>query len=109
MIAFYEKEYQEQWANFPNDLKSEMINGLVAFEILVTGIQAKKKLSQNKKRNRKKATCPERSNTTIPRPANDQCPCPRCRNGDDNICMDSHNMGEGYVWARGRRVGLRPN
>lgn len=48
MIGNYEKEYKKQWDNLPADYKNKMINGIVAFEVVVTDLQAKKKLSQNK-------------------------------------------------------------
>ncbi|OBX20983.1 PaiB family negative transcriptional regulator [Gelidibacter algens] len=47
-IDTYESSYQSKWKNFPNDYKTRMVNGIMAFEILVTETQAKKKLSQNK-------------------------------------------------------------
>ncbi len=47
-IDSYEPAYREQWNNLPADYKSGMAKGIVAFEILVTDLQAKKKLSQNK-------------------------------------------------------------
>lgn len=47
-INNYEPEYQNQWQSLPNDYKQKMIKGIVAFEITVTDIQAKKKLSQNR-------------------------------------------------------------
>lgn len=47
-IDNYEIEYRRQWDNFPEEYKRKMSNGIVAFEISVTDLQAKKKLSQNK-------------------------------------------------------------
>lgn len=47
-IDNYEKEYQEKWKNLPQNYKLNMIKGIVAFEIEITDLQAKKKLSQNK-------------------------------------------------------------
>jgi len=47
-IAFFEPAYKEQWDILPEDYKTKMMKGIVAFEIEVTDIQAKKKLSQNK-------------------------------------------------------------
>lgn len=49
MINNFEKEYKAQWDNLPIDYKTKMLNGIVSFQIRVTDIQAKKKLSQNKK------------------------------------------------------------
>lgn len=47
-IDNYEASYRQQWDKLPEDYKLKMSNGIVAFEILVTEIQAKKKLSQNR-------------------------------------------------------------
>lgn len=47
-IQFYENTYQQQWDSFPADYKLRMSKGIVAFEILITDLQAKKKLSQNR-------------------------------------------------------------
>jgi transcriptional regulator len=47
-IKNYEIEYEQQWNHLPEDYKSRMIKGIVAFEIVVTDLQAKKKLSQNR-------------------------------------------------------------
>lgn len=44
----YEPAYRQQWEKLPSDYKSSMIKGIVAFEIVVTELQGKKKLSQNK-------------------------------------------------------------
>lgn len=48
MIGFYEAGYREQWDKLPDDYKFKMMNGITAFEIVVTDLQAKKKLSQNR-------------------------------------------------------------
>jgi transcriptional regulator len=48
MIDTYDPEYKKQWNTLPEDFKIKMVNGIVAFEITVTGLQASKKLSQNK-------------------------------------------------------------
>ncbi len=47
-IDNYETSYRQQWDNFPDDYKLKMSKGIVAFEILITDLQAKKKLSQNR-------------------------------------------------------------
>jgi len=47
-IDNYEKAYRKQWDGLPEDYKLKMANGIVAFEITVTDLQAKKKLSQNR-------------------------------------------------------------
>jgi transcriptional regulator len=47
-IEQYDTGYLEQYKNLPSDFKSKMMKGIVAFEIEVTDLQAKKKLSQNR-------------------------------------------------------------
>ena len=47
-INTYEASYFQQWESLPVDYKSRMMNGITAFEIEVTDLQAKKKLSQNR-------------------------------------------------------------
>ena len=47
-IDNYETEYRQHWDNFPEEYKLKMSKGIVAFEILVTDLQPKKKLSQNR-------------------------------------------------------------
>ena len=50
-IDNYEIAYRQQWNTSPEDFKLKMSNGIVAFEIIVTELQGKKKLSQNKSEN----------------------------------------------------------
>jgi transcriptional regulator len=47
-ISSYETAYKSQWDGLPADYKLKLSKGIVAFEIEVTALQAKKKLSQNK-------------------------------------------------------------
>jgi len=47
-IDNYEISYKKQWDNLPDDYKLKMSKGIVPFEIIVTDLQAKKKLSQNR-------------------------------------------------------------
>lgn len=47
-ISFYEADYLKQWNSLPDDYKSKMMNGIVAFEIVVDDLQGKSKLSQNR-------------------------------------------------------------
>jgi len=47
-INTYEAEYFKQWEKLPYEFKSKMIKGIVGFEIVVTDLQAKSKLSQNR-------------------------------------------------------------
>lgn len=44
----YESSYKKQWHQLPPDFKEKMTKGIVAFEVKIWDIQAKKKLSQNK-------------------------------------------------------------
>ncbi|WP_026463823.1 FMN-binding negative transcriptional regulator [Adhaeribacter aquaticus] len=50
-INTYDLSYKQQWDNFPSDYKLRLIQGLVAFDIIITDLQGKKKLSQNKNDN----------------------------------------------------------
>ena len=52
-IDTFEGAYRQQWDNFPEEYKLKMSKGIVAFEILVTDIKAKKKLSQNRSEDEK--------------------------------------------------------
>ena len=52
-IDNFESAYRPQWEKLPESYKSTMIKGIVAFEIVVTDLQGKKKLSQNKKETEK--------------------------------------------------------
>lgn len=47
-IDNYETSYRRQWDALPEAYKLKMVKGIVAFEINVTDLQAKKKLSQNR-------------------------------------------------------------
>lgn len=47
-INDYEPGYMKQWNELPEQFKVKMANGIVAFEIAVTDLQGKQKLSQNK-------------------------------------------------------------
>jgi len=47
-IVSFEADYKRQWDKLPKDYIAKMMNGIVAFEIHVTELQAKEKLSQNK-------------------------------------------------------------
>jgi transcriptional regulator len=48
MISQYDTAYLNQWAGLPAEFKTKMLHGIVAFEIKVTSLQAKNKLSQNR-------------------------------------------------------------
>lgn len=47
-IRFYDTAYLEQWNGLSDDFKFRMLNGIVAYEIRVTSLEAKNKLSQNR-------------------------------------------------------------
>lgn len=47
-ITYYEKTFINQWNTLPEDYKIRMCKGIVAFEIEVLELQAKKKISQDK-------------------------------------------------------------
>jgi transcriptional regulator len=47
-IEYYDAGYLQQWEQLSDHYKSKMMKGIVAFEIEVTDLQAKHKLSQNR-------------------------------------------------------------
>ena len=47
-IQYYDAEYLKQYDSLPGDYKQKMMKGIVAFQITVDDLQAKKKLSQNR-------------------------------------------------------------
>jgi len=47
-IEYYDAGYLQQWDNLTDQYRSKMMKGIVAFEIQVTDLQAKNKLSQNR-------------------------------------------------------------
>jgi transcriptional regulator len=47
-IDNYEVSYKQQWNNLPEEYKLKMSKGIVAFEVVISDLQAKKKLSQNR-------------------------------------------------------------
>lgn len=49
-IGFYEGSYTQQWQQLPETYVNALLNELVAFEVAVTRIEAKKKLSQDRPR-----------------------------------------------------------
>jgi transcriptional regulator len=48
MILTYEADYKVQWDALADSFKDKMLNGIVAFTMTVTEIQACQKMSQNK-------------------------------------------------------------
>ncbi|MEO8512506.1 MAG: FMN-binding negative transcriptional regulator [Ignavibacteria bacterium] len=44
----FEPSFKAQWETLPEDYKNELLGGIVAFEIKVTNIEGKFKLSQNR-------------------------------------------------------------
>ncbi|SHM00942.1 FMN-binding negative transcriptional regulator [Mucilaginibacter sp. OK098] len=47
-IKYYDADYLKQYESLPDDYKQKMMKGIVAFQIVVDDLQAKKKLSQNR-------------------------------------------------------------
>ncbi|MDB5145256.1 MAG: FMN-binding negative transcriptional regulator [Mucilaginibacter sp.] len=47
-IEYYDAGYLQQWDKLSDHYKSKMMKGIVAFEIEVTDLQGKQKLSQNR-------------------------------------------------------------
>ena len=47
-IRFYEDDYLKRWNGLSEDYKLRMMNSIIGFEIIVTELQGKKKLSQNR-------------------------------------------------------------
>lgn len=48
MINFYEPEYKNQWDTLSENFKDKMLQGIIAFTVTVSDLQASQKLSQNK-------------------------------------------------------------
>lgn len=48
LIAANEATYQQQWDSLPEKFRHGMLNGIVAFEIAITRLEGKFKLSQNR-------------------------------------------------------------
>ena len=47
-ISHYEADYLKQYESLPDDYRQKMMKGIVAFQIIVDDLQAKKKLSQDR-------------------------------------------------------------
>lgn len=48
MIDTYETQFKSRWHNFSDDYRNSMMNGIVAFEMTITRLEGKYKLSQNR-------------------------------------------------------------
>jgi len=48
LIAANDPAYQQRWESLPDTFRSGMLNGIVAFEITITRLEGKFKLSQNR-------------------------------------------------------------
>lgn len=48
MLNTYSSEYKSQWDELSNDYREGMMNGIVGFEMIVTQLEGKYKLSQNR-------------------------------------------------------------
>jgi len=55
MMDNFEPEYKNQWNTLSNEYKTKMSNGIVAFQIEISDLQTKEKLSQNKKENERRS------------------------------------------------------
>ncbi|MCH2232283.1 MAG: hypothetical protein MK105_18250, partial [Crocinitomicaceae bacterium] len=44
----FDPDYKKQWNSISDDYKTRMAKGIVAFEVQVSKLQSKEKLSQNK-------------------------------------------------------------
>jgi transcriptional regulator len=53
-IDSYEISYKKQWEELSSDYKTNMLKGIVGFEVVISDIQAKKKLSQDKTKSEQK-------------------------------------------------------
>ncbi|HMF73576.1 MAG TPA: FMN-binding negative transcriptional regulator, partial [Flavitalea sp.] len=47
-INNFEASYGKQWSSLPDPYRMNMIKGIVGFSMVVTELQAKKKISQNR-------------------------------------------------------------
>ena len=54
-IQYYDTDYLNKWNSLPHKFREEMLNGIMAFELKVTMLQAKYKLSQNRMETEKKS------------------------------------------------------
>ena len=48
MIEYFDPQWLNNWQKMPQDYRQRMMNGIVPFEVEITGLQGQKKLSQNK-------------------------------------------------------------
>lgn len=48
MIDTYEAQFKSHWHNFSDDYRNSMMSGIVAFEMTITRLEGKYKLSQNR-------------------------------------------------------------
>jgi transcriptional regulator len=69
-IKTYELDYLSQWNEIPHDYKLKMLNGIIAFEIVVDDVKARKKLSQEKPEKAKENIINQLSQSND-KPAND--------------------------------------
>lgn len=63
-IDNYDADYKQQWYNLPEDYKLRMSKGIVGFEIIVTDLEAKKKISQNRSETEQKNIINALTNST---------------------------------------------
>ncbi|MDW3209080.1 MAG: FMN-binding negative transcriptional regulator [Reichenbachiella sp.] len=70
MISNFDSSYIEQWNDLTYDYKSKMVKGIVAFQIIVSEIQFKEKLSQNKTEKERKRIISDFAKSSSP---NENC------------------------------------
>jgi transcriptional regulator len=65
-IFSFEEAFREQWKRQPREFVEKMLRGIVAFEVEVTEMQAKFKLSQNRSQTERESIIRELSNSDNP-------------------------------------------
>lgn len=63
-FAEFQPSYQKQWEELPEKYREDLLNGITAFEIKVTEIEGKFKLSQNRTENERTNIITHLSNST---------------------------------------------
>ncbi|WP_158827926.1 FMN-binding negative transcriptional regulator [Mucilaginibacter lacusdianchii] len=64
MIATYDVDYLAQWDGLPMEYKLKLVKGITVFDIEVTDLQGKKKLSQNRSEADRQSVINALSNST---------------------------------------------
>ncbi|MFT4662095.1 MAG: transcriptional regulator [Patiriisocius sp.] len=66
MMDSFEPSYKDQWHSLSKEYQTRMSKGIVAFEIQVSELQSKEKLSQNKKEGERQSIIASLSNSKAP-------------------------------------------